>query len=57
MILFEVTGYPNTCPSERFDVGLYKTREKAESVVEMSYQDYSNCEFEIEEKWVSDEDI
>ncbi len=54
MIMYEVTGYPVTCPSERFDIGTYKTRERAEEVMAMSYEDYSNCEFEIEEKWIED---
>lgn len=52
--MYEVTGYPNTCPSEKFDIGIYKTYERAEQVRDMSYQDYTNCEFEIEEKRVEE---
>lgn len=52
MIMYEVVGYPITCPSEKFDIGIYLTRERAEKVVEICHQDYSNCEFDIEEKWV-----
>lgn len=52
MIMYEVIGWPNSCPSEKFDIGIYKTYARAEQVVETCYQDYSNCEFSIEEKWV-----
>jgi hypothetical protein len=54
MIMYEVIGYPNSCPSETFDVGLYKTRERAEQELAKSYEDYSKCSFEIEEKWVEE---
>lgn len=54
MIVYVVTGWPNSCPSEKFEAGSYKTRERAEEVMEISYQDYSNCEFEIEEMWVEE---
>jgi hypothetical protein len=54
MIMYEVIGYPNSCPSETFDVGLYKTRERAEQEMAKSYEDYSKCSFEIEEKWVEE---
>jgi hypothetical protein len=50
MIMYEVTGYPRSCPSEKFDIGIYKTLERAERVMASCYEDYSNCEFEIEEK-------
>ena len=51
-IMYEVTGWPVTCPSEKFSEGLYTTRELAEKAVAQAYIDYSKCEFEIEEKWV-----
>jgi hypothetical protein len=54
MILYEVTGYPKSCPSETFSEGIYKTREKAELAIEQAYKDYSSCEFEIEEKYLRD---
>lgn len=54
MIVYEVTGYPTKCPSEKFDVGVYKTLDRAEKVMARSYEDYSNCQFEIEEKWVEE---
>ena len=51
MILYEVTGYPRSCPSETFSVGIYKTRERALAAMTEAYEDYSRCEFEIEGKW------
>jgi hypothetical protein len=54
MIMYEVVGYPISCPVEKFDVGIYMTRDRAEKVVERCHEDYSNCEFDIEEKWVEE---
>ena len=57
MIMYEVVGYPVSCPVEKFDVGIYLTLERAEKVVEICNQDYSNCEFEIEEKWWKNDQV
>jgi hypothetical protein len=52
--IYEVTGYPRSCPEERFDIGFYYTRKAAETVMGVAYEEYSRCEFEIEEKWVKE---
>ena len=54
MKLFEVIGFPKTCPSETFSVGTYQTIERAEEVKAKSYTEYSRCEFEIETKWMEE---
>ena len=55
--IYQVTGYPRTCPEERFDIGFYYTREAAETVVGVSHEVYSKCEFEIEEKVVQTQKV
>jgi hypothetical protein len=52
-ILYEVTGYCESCPSEKFSEGLYKTREKAEQAKTRAREVY-DCEFEIDEKYLKD---
>lgn len=51
MLVFEVIGYPKTCYQEKFSNGFYKTRERAEEVKTQCEEEYSNCVFDIEEKW------
>lgn len=54
-ILYEVIGYCESCPSEKFFEGLYKTREKAEQAAARGREVYA-CEFEIHEKYLKDEE-
>ena len=48
--VYEVIGYPVSCPEETFTEGLYRTRESAEIAMEKAIEEYPLCEFEIEIK-------
>ena len=52
MTVYEIFGWPNTCPSERFSCGLFKTQELADKAMLDCLEDYSNCSFEIEIKTI-----
>lgn len=53
-IVYEVIGYPTSCPEETFSVGLYKTEERATQSAEDSYEEYDDCEFNVEIKQLYD---
>jgi hypothetical protein len=56
MVIFEVIGYPTTCPDEAFVVGVCRSNERAERAAEAAYIEYTDCEFKIETKYVEDDE-
>lgn len=49
--VYEVEGYPVSCPEETFTEGLYKTQESAEVAMEKAIEEYGNTyEFDINVK-------
>jgi hypothetical protein len=51
-MIYEVIGWPKTCPSETWSEGLYTSMHKAEEAKQTAEYNYSNCSFDIETKFV-----
>lgn len=45
--VYEVIGYPLSCPEETFSEGLYRSKESAEIAMQKAIEECDGCEFEI----------
>jgi hypothetical protein len=53
--VYEVIMIDGHCPSETCSIGIYKTREQAEAIIEKERPQYrAHMSFEIEEKYTND---
>ena len=50
--MYEIIGWPDTCPSERFSCGLFYDQTSADNALLECLDDYSGCSFEIEIKYI-----
>ena len=50
--IYEIIGWPNTCPSERESFGVYSTLSGAELALAKLESEHPNLSFEIESKTI-----